>query len=163
MDPNANTAFSYDIKCLSSGILVQELDNLPFNKNQCEVVTQRQPSKAEWQDLMFAWPVVKWVKSNAIVYAKGLQTVGIGAGQTSRVSSAELGIMKAHQAGLSVQGAVVASDAFYPFADGVEKAAEAGVTAIIQPGGSMRDKEVIAAADKYNIAMVFTTVRHFRH
>lgn len=157
------SAFPYDIKCLSNGILVQERDDIIFNKANCQVVTKRAPTAAEWKDLLFAWHVVKWVKSNAIVYAKDLRTVGMGAGQTSRVSSAALGVLKAHEAGLSVKGAVVASDAFYPFRDGVDKAVEAGVTAIIQPGGSMRDAEVIAAANEHGLAMVFTGVRHFRH
>lgn len=163
LHPTAKPAFPYDIKCLSSGLLVQELDQTPFNQHNCRTVTTRAPSAAEWQDLIFAWQVVKWVKSNAIVYANARRTIGIGAGQTSRVCSAELGILKAEQAGLSVKGAVVASDAFYPFRDGVDKAAQAGVTAIIQPGGSMRDAEVIAAANEHGLAMVFTEVRHFRH
>ncbi|MFI4954300.1 MAG: bifunctional phosphoribosylaminoimidazolecarboxamide formyltransferase/IMP cyclohydrolase [Gammaproteobacteria bacterium] len=162
-NPSAALAFPYDIKCLSNGLLLQELDQVPFHRDSCRVVTTRVPSAEEWQDLVFAWQVVKWVKSNAIVYAKDQRTIGIGAGQTSRVCSAEFGILKAAQAELSVNGAVVASDAFYPFRDGVDKAAQAGVTAIIQPGGSMRDPEVISAANEHGLAMVFTDVRHFRH
>ena len=115
------------------------------------------------KDLRFSWAVVKHIKSNAIVYARDLKTIGIGTGQPSRVDSSELAIRKAANEGLSIEGSVVASDAFFPFADGVEAAAKAGATAIIQPGGSIRDKEVIEMADKYNIAMVFTGIRHFRH
>lgn len=156
-------AFPYDIKRLSCGILLQQLDTTYVAQADCQIVTKRAPTEKEWQDLLFAWQVVKWVKSNAIVYAKHEQTVGIGAGQTSRVSSAELGILKAHEAKLTVAGAVVASDAFYPFRDGIDAAAKAGVTAIIQPGGSMRDAEAIAAANEHGLAMVFTCVRHFKH
>ena len=160
---NTRTGLNFDIKCISSGVLIQQLDNAPFDRDACKIVTKRQPTASEWNDLTFAWHVAKYVKSNAIVYARNEQTIGIGAGQTSRVSSAELGILKAEQAGLNVTDAVVASDAFYPFRDGVDAAAAAGVTAIIQPGGSMRDAEVIAAADEHGLAMVFTSVRHFRH
>lgn len=160
---NHQQAFPYDIKRLSNGILLQALDTAIITRAQCQVVTSRAPTDTEWEDLLFSWHVVKWVKSNAIVYAKHQQTVGIGAGQTSRVSSAHLGVLKAHEANLSVEGAVVASDAFYPFRDGVEAAAKAGVTAIIQPGGSMRDAEVIAAANEHGLAMIFTGIRHFKH
>jgi phosphoribosylaminoimidazolecarboxamide formyltransferase/IMP cyclohydrolase len=160
---NNSSAFPYDIKRLSCGILLQELDTASIQQADCKIVTARAPTEKEWQDLLFAWHVVKWVKSNAIVYVKNQQTVGIGAGQTSRVSSAELGVLKAHEAKLTVTGACVASDAFYPFRDGVDAAAIAGVTAIIQPGGSMRDAEVIAAANEHGLAMVFTGVRHFKH
>ena len=128
-----------------------------------KVVTQRQPSEAELNDLLFAWTVAKHVKSNAIVYARDLATVGIGAGQMSRVDSTKIASIKAQAAGLSLAGSVVASDAFFPFRDGLDVLAEAGATAVIQPGGSMRDEEVIAAADEHGIAMVFTGARHFRH
>jgi phosphoribosylaminoimidazolecarboxamide formyltransferase/IMP cyclohydrolase len=128
-----------------------------------KVVTKRTPTEAELNDLIFAWKVAKFVKSNAIVYAKDRQTVGVGAGQMSRVNSARIAAIKAEHAGLQVEGAVMASDAFFPFRDGIDNAAKAGIKAIIQPGGSIRDEEVIAAADEAGIAMVFTGMRHFRH
>ena len=128
-----------------------------------KVVTQRAPTEAQLSDLLFAWRVAKFVKSNAIVYAKDQRTVGVGAGQMSRVVSAKIAALKAEEAGLIVPGSVLASDAFFPFRDGVDAAAAAGIVAMIQPGGSMRDNEVIAAADEHGIAMVFTGVRHFRH
>jgi phosphoribosylaminoimidazolecarboxamide formyltransferase/IMP cyclohydrolase len=127
------------------------------------VVSRRQPDEDQWSDMLFAWKVARMVKSNAIVYAAGGRTVGIGAGQMSRVDSARIGRWKAEDAGLPVTGSVLASDAFFPFRDGIDTAAGAGVRAVIQPGGSMRDDEVIAAADEHDIAMVFTGVRHFRH
>jgi phosphoribosylaminoimidazolecarboxamide formyltransferase/IMP cyclohydrolase len=126
-------------------------------------VTRRQPTPQERRDLLFAWRVCKFVKSNAIVFAREETTVGIGAGQMSRVYSSRIGAIKAEDAGLTVRGAVMASDAFFPFRDGVDVAARQGVTAVIQPGGSMRDAEVIAAADEAGLAMVFTGMRHFRH
>ena len=126
-------------------------------------MTKRAPSEAELNDLLFAWKVAKFVKSNAIIYAKDRQTVGVGAGQMSRVNSARIAAIKAEHAGLQVEGAVMASDAFFPFRDGIDNAAKAGIKAIIQPGGSIRDEEVIAAADEAGIAMVFTGMRHFRH
>jgi phosphoribosylaminoimidazolecarboxamide formyltransferase/IMP cyclohydrolase len=128
-----------------------------------KVVTKRAPTEQEINDLIFAWKVAKYVKSNAIVYAKNRQTIGVGAGQMSRVNSARIAAIKAEHAGLQVAGSVMASDAFFPFRDGLDNAAKAGVTAVIQPGGSMRDAEVIAAADEAGIAMVFTGMRHFRH
>ena len=127
------------------------------------VVTRRAPDERELEDLLFAWRVVKFVKSNAIVYARDGRTVGVGAGQMSRVWSARIAAEKAAAEGLEVRGSVMASDAFFPFRDGVDQAAEAGVTAVIQPGGSVRDEEVIAAADEHGMAMVFTGMRHFRH
>ena len=148
---------------ISGGLLVQDKDIAMIDESDLKVVTQRKPSTDELADLLFAWRVVKYVKSNAIVYARERRTLGIGAGQMSRVWSAKIGILKAQDAGLSVAGSVMASDAFFPFRDGVDAAAEAGITAIIQPGGSIRDPEVIAAADEAGIAMVFTGVRHFRH
>src|SRR5690554_359660 len=126
-------------------------------------VTRRAPGEAELRDMLFAWRVAKFVKSNAIVYAKDNATVGVGAGQMSRVYSARIAGIKAADAGLAVKGSVMASDAFFPFRDGLDAAAEAGIRAVIQPGGSMRDAEVIAAADEHDIAMVFTGIRHFRH
>ena len=126
-------------------------------------VTQRQPSPAELEDLLFAWKVATWVKSNAIVFCKNKMTMGVGAGQMSRLDSARIASIKAGHAGLSLTGTVVASDAFFPFRDGLDVVAEAGAVAVVQPGGSVRDDEVIAAANERNIAMVFTGTRHFRH
>ena len=127
------------------------------------VVTERAPSSAEHEALLFAWQVAKFVKSNAIVYAKDNSTIGVGAGQMSRVNSARIAVDKATQAGLTVSGSVMASDAFFPFRDGIDHAAAAGVVAVIQPGGSKRDDEVIAAANEHGISMIFTGMRHFRH
>ena len=126
-------------------------------------VTKRRPTEEEIKDLMFAWKVAKFVKSNAIVYVKNKQTIGIGAGQMSRVISAEIANIKAKEEGLEVSGSAMASDAFFPFRDGIDKAASSGIASIIQPGGSIKDEEVIAAADENNIAMLFTGIRHFRH
>ena len=134
-----------------------------IDRDNLNTVTQRAPTEAEWADLLFAWKVAKFVKSNAIVYAANQRTIGVGAGQMSRVNSARIAAIKAEQAGLTVEGAVMASDAFFPFRDGIENAAARGIAAVIQPGGSMRDEEVIAAADEAGIAMVFTGMRHFRH
>ena len=127
------------------------------------MVSQRQPSDDELADMLFAWKVAKMVKSNAIVYAKNNQTIGVGAGQMSRVNSARIAAIKAEHAGLEVKGAVMASDAFFPFRDGIDNAANVGISCVIQPGGSMRDEEVIAAANEHSMAMVFTGMRHFRH
>ena len=127
------------------------------------VVSERSPSEQDMRDLLFAWRVVKFVKSNAIIYASNERTIGVGAGQMSRVNSARIAAIKAEHAGLDVAGAVMASDAFFPFRDGIDNAAERGIKAVIQPGGSIRDDEVIAAANAAGIAMVFTGVRHFRH
>ena len=127
------------------------------------VATKRAPTDAEWDDLLFAWKVAKFVKSNAIIYAANQRTIGVGAGQMSRVNSARIAAIKAEHAGLEVKGAVMASDAFFPFRDGIDNAAERGIAAVIQPGGSMRDEEVIAAANEAGMAMVFTGMRHFRH
>ena len=134
-----------------------------IDRDKLNTVTQRAPTEAEWADLLFAWKVAKFVKSNAIVYAANQRTIGVGAGQMSRVNSARIAAIKAEHAGLSVEGAVMASDAFFPFRDGIENAAARGIAAVIQPGGSMRDEEVIAAANEAGIAMVFTGMRHFRH
>ena len=150
-------------KRIGSGILVQTSDLHELSRDDCKVVSRLQPGDQEWQDLMFAWKVARMVKSNAIVYVAGGRTIGIGAGQMSRVDSARIGRWKAQDADLPIQGSVMASDAFFPFRDGIDTAAEAGVKAVIQPGGSMRDEEVIAAADEHGIAMVFTGIRHFRH
>jgi len=151
----------YDLKKVNGGLLVQTADI--ECAQDLKTATKREPSDAELEDLLFAWNVCKHVKSNAIIFAKDTRTVGIGAGQMSRIDSTRIGIMKAKDAGLEIKGCVMASDAFFPFRDNVDKAAEAGVTAIIQPGGSIRDEEVIKAADEHKIAMVFTGVRHFRH
>ncbi|MBT8049774.1 MAG: bifunctional phosphoribosylaminoimidazolecarboxamide formyltransferase/IMP cyclohydrolase [Gammaproteobacteria bacterium] len=150
-------------KRIGSGLLVQTSDLKPVTPTDCRVVTKLQPTDEQWQDLMFAWKVARMVKSNAIVYASGGRTVGVGAGQMSRVDSARIGRWKAEDAGLPIQGAVMASDAFFPFRDGIDTAAGAGIKAVIEPGGSMRDDEVIAAADEHGMAMVFTGIRHFRH
>jgi phosphoribosylaminoimidazolecarboxamide formyltransferase / IMP cyclohydrolase len=150
-----------DFKRVNGGLLVQDADLELFN--ELKVVTKRAPTDAEMEDLLFTWRIAKFVKSNAIVYGRGNATVGVGAGQMSRVNSARIAAIKAEHAGIPVQGAVMASDAFFPFRDGLDNAAAVGVTAVIQPGGSMRDAEVIAAADEHNIAMVFTGMRHFRH
>jgi phosphoribosylaminoimidazolecarboxamide formyltransferase/IMP cyclohydrolase len=150
-----------DFKRVNGGLLVQESDLLLFN--DLKVVTKRQPTDKEMRDLIFAWKVSKFVKSNAIIYSKDKMTIGVGAGQMSRVNSARIAGIKAEQANLDVKGSVMASDAYFPFRDGLDNAASVGITAVIQPGGSMRDEEVIAAADENDIAMVFTGMRHFRH
>ncbi|MCF9034445.1 bifunctional phosphoribosylaminoimidazolecarboxamide formyltransferase/IMP cyclohydrolase [Acinetobacter nectaris] len=152
-----------DYKRVNGGLLVQDQDLGMITADELKVVTKRAPSEQEIEDLIFAWKVAKYVKSNAIVYAKNRQTIGVGAGQMSRVNSARIAAIKAEHAGLVVEGAVMASDAFFPFRDGIDNAAKAGIKCIIQPGGSMRDEEVIAAADEAGIAMVFTGMRHFRH
>ncbi len=152
---------SMDFKRVSGGLLVQESDQALYDS--LEVVTIQKPSTQQMSDLIFAWKVAKFVKSNAIVYAGGLMTFGVGAGQMSRVNSSRIAAIKAEHAGLSLSGAVMASDAFFPFRDGLDNAAAVGISAVIQPGGSMRDAEVIAAANEHGIAMVFTGMRHFRH
>jgi phosphoribosylaminoimidazolecarboxamide formyltransferase/IMP cyclohydrolase len=160
--PNQKTE-GLDFKRVTGGLLVQDRDTALVTEDELSVVTKRAPSSEQMQDLLFAWRVAKFVKSNAIVYVKNCQTVGIGAGQMSRVISSRIAGIKADDAGLTVPGAVMASDAFFPFRDGLDLAAQAGISAVIQPGGSMRDDEVIAAADEHGIAMVFTGMRHFRH
>ena len=152
-----------DYKRVNGGLLVQDQDLGMIKAQDLKIVTKRAPTEQEIDDLIFAWKVAKYVKSNAIVYAKNRQTVGVGAGQMSRVNSARIAAIKAEHAGLVVEGAVMASDAFFPFRDGIDNAAKAGIKCIIQPGGSMRDQEVIDAADEAGIAMVFTGMRHFRH
>lgn len=157
------TTDAYDYKCVTGGLLIQELDSVKFDDAQFEVVTKRVPTAQEYADLLFAWHVVKLVKSNAIVLAKNTCTIGIGAGQMSRVFSVKIALLKAKEANLSTRGSVLASDAFFPFRDGVDQAAKEDITAIIQPGGSLRDTEVIQAADEANLAMILTNTRHFRH
>jgi phosphoribosylaminoimidazolecarboxamide formyltransferase/IMP cyclohydrolase len=152
-----------DSKRVAGGLLVQDADLGMITEADLKVVTRRAPTEAELHDLIFAWKVAKYVKSNAIVYAKNRQTIGVGAGQMSRVYSARIAGIKAADENLEVKGSVMASDAFFPFRDGIDAAAAAGITAVIQPGGSMRDPEVIAAADDHGMAMVFTGMRHFRH
>lgn len=154
---------AWDFKRVNGGLLVQSRDIGMITAEDLKVVTKKVPTEKEIHDLIFAWKVAKFVKSNAIVYAKNRQTIGIGAGQMSRVNSARIAAIKAEQAGLALNGAVMASDAFFPFRDGIDNAAKVGIAAIIQPGGSMRDQEVIDAANEANIAMVFTGMRHFRH
>ena len=160
---SAERAPGWDFKRVTGGLLVQDRDLGRAAPSELKVVTQRQPSDAEMADLLFAWQVVKFVKSNAIVYGKDGMILGVGAGQMSRVFSAHIAIMKAQEEKLDLKGAAMASDAFFPFRDGIDLAAEHGITAVIEPGGSMRDAEVIAAADEHNMAMVFTGMRHFRH
>ncbi|HEY8327284.1 MAG TPA: bifunctional phosphoribosylaminoimidazolecarboxamide formyltransferase/IMP cyclohydrolase [Rhodanobacter sp.] len=150
-------------KRVGSGLLIQSADTGMITADDLKVVTRRAPTEAQIHDLIFAWKVAKFVKSNAIVYAHNRQTIGIGAGQMSRVYSAKIAGIKAADEKLEVRGSVMASDAFFPFRDGIDAAAEAGISAVIQPGGSMRDAEVIAAADEHDMAMVFTGMRHFRH
>ena len=152
-----------DFKRVNGGLLVQDRDLGMITRNDLKVVTQRKPDDREMEDLLFTWKVAKFVKSNAIVFGRDRMTIGVGAGQMSRVYSARIAAIKAADAGLDVKGSVLASDAFFPFRDGLDAAAEVGVTSVIQPGGSMRDDEVIAAADEHGIAMVFTGMRHFRH
>lgn len=152
-----------DYKRVNGGLLVQSADMGMIASQDVKIVTQRVPTEAEMHDLIFAWKVAKYVKSNAIVYAKNRQTIGVGAGQMSRVNSARIAAIKAEHAGLEVKGAVMASDAFFPFRDGIDNAASVGISCIIQPGGSMRDQEVIDAANEHGMAMVFTGMRHFRH
>ncbi|MBP9655514.1 MAG: bifunctional phosphoribosylaminoimidazolecarboxamide formyltransferase/IMP cyclohydrolase [Rhodocyclaceae bacterium] len=161
--PLGQPAGAFDYKRVGGGLLVQSADEARIQVADLKVVTRRAPTEAEMRDMLFAWRVAKYVKSNAIVYCKDGMTVGVGAGQMSRVDSARIAKIKAENAGLQIAGCVVASDAFFPFRDGLDVLAQAGATAVIQPGGSMRDEEVIAAANEHDIAMVFTGFRHFRH
>ncbi|WP_312317440.1 bifunctional phosphoribosylaminoimidazolecarboxamide formyltransferase/IMP cyclohydrolase [Stenotrophomonas sp.] len=161
--PQGDGRNNYDTKRIGSGLLVQSADNRGMSRDELKVVSKLAPTEKQFADLLFAWNVAKFVKSNAIVYAKDNRTIGVGAGQMSRVYSARIAGIKAGDANLVVEGSVMASDAFFPFRDGIDAAAAAGIKAVIQPGGSMRDAEVIAAADEHGIAMVFTGVRHFRH
>jgi phosphoribosylaminoimidazolecarboxamide formyltransferase / IMP cyclohydrolase len=160
---NKQSMQALDYKRVTGGLLVQDRDMGMITASDLKIVTRRVPTETEMRDLLFAWKVAKFVKSNAIVYAKNLQTIGVGAGQMSRVNSARIAAIKAEHAGLSVAGSVMASDAFFPFRDGIDNAAKVGITSVIQPGGSMRDNEVIAAANEHGMAMVFTGMRHFRH
>jgi phosphoribosylaminoimidazolecarboxamide formyltransferase / IMP cyclohydrolase len=168
LPPGGKTAWDngqnlMDIKRIGSGLLIQTADNHELQLSDLKVVTKLQPTPQQFQDLLFAWKVAKFVKSNAIVFCKEGMTMGVGAGQMSRLDSARIASIKAGHAQLSLQGTVVASDAFFPFRDGLDVVVDAGATCVIQPGGSMRDKEVIDAADERGVAMVFSGVRHFRH
>ena len=151
-----------DLKTISGGFLLQDVDREPGD-SEYSVVTKRQPTEEEWRALTFGWKIVKWVKSNSVIFVHSDRTLGIGAGQMSRVDSSRFAVAKARDAGLELKGSSVASDAFFPFRDGIDAAAAAGAVAVIQPGGSIRDQEVIDAADEHGMAMVFTKVRHFRH
>ena len=161
--PHGEGRNNVDVKRVGSGLLMQSADIREVTRDELRVVTKIAPTAEQLADLLFAWRVAKYVKSNAIVYASGGRTIGVGAGQMSRVVSAKIATLKAEEAGLVVPGSAMASDAFFPFRDGIDAAAAAGITAVIQPGGSMRDNEVIAAADEHGLAMVFTGIRHFRH
>ena len=154
---------TWDLKKVNGGLLIQDRDDHVLAADDLSIVSERAPTEQEMKDLLFAWRVAKFVKSNAIIYASSQRTIGVGAGQMSRVNSARIAAIKAEHAGLDVAGAVMASDAFFPFRDGIDNAAQRGIRAAIQPGGSIRDDEVIAAANEAGIAMVFTGVRHFRH
>jgi len=156
-----NAQIRFDYKHVNGGLLVQDADQALYQG--LEVVSEVKPDDRQMQDMVFAWQVAKFVKSNAIIYARDSMTIGVGAGQMSRINSARIAAIKAAHAGLEVTGSVMASDAFFPFRDGIDAANEVGIRAIIQPGGSMRDDEVIAATNEHGIAMVFTGMRHFRH
>jgi phosphoribosylaminoimidazolecarboxamide formyltransferase/IMP cyclohydrolase len=158
-----DTSPGFDFKKVSGGLLVQGSDRGKITADDLKVVTKKAPTPEQIQDMLFAWTVVKYVKSNAIIFCKDNMTIGVGAGQMSRVYSTRIAAIKAADEGLEVAGSVMASDAFFPFRDGIDAAAETGIAAIIQPGGSMRDDEVIQAANEHGLAMVFTGMRHFRH
>lgn len=161
--PWEKSVADYDLKRVNGGLLIQDRDLGVITQADLKIVSKRQPTETEIRDLLFTWKVAKFVKSNAIVYGHDGRTVGVGAGQMSRINSARIAGIKAEHAGLKVEGSVMASDAFFPFRDGIDNAAQAGIHCVIQPGGSIRDDEVIAAADEANMAMVFTSMRHFRH
>jgi|TARA_B110000483_G_scaffold164961_1_gene195214 phosphoribosylaminoimidazolecarboxamide formyltransferase/IMP cyclohydrolase len=158
-----NESTGFEFKRVTGGLLVQQRDTGVIGESDLKIVSAKQPTEKQIRDALFTWKVAKYVKSNAIVYGKNLSTIGVGAGQMSRVNSARIAVIKAEHAGLQVEGSVMASDAFFPFRDGIDNAAAAGVVCVIQPGGSIRDDEVIAAADEHQIAMLFTGMRHFRH
>jgi len=158
-----NDSNNLSIKSVSGGVIAQEKDNSIFPQNEYKTVTKKEPAEEEIKNLIFAWKVCKHTKSNAIVFVKDMKAIGVGGGQMSRVDSSRIAVQKAKQHNHNLQGAVAASDAFFPFADGVEEIAENGITAIVQPGGSIRDQEVIDAADKRDISMIFTGIRNFKH
>ena len=161
--PLSRATNALDFKRVGGGMLLQSSDAKQVEPSELRVVSKKQPTVAQMADLQFAWKVAKYVKSNAIVFCKGGMTMGVGAGQMSRLDSARIASIKAGHAGLTLQGTVVASDAFFPFRDGLDVVVDAGATCVIQPGGSMRDNEVIDAANERGVAMVFSGVRHFRH
>jgi phosphoribosylaminoimidazolecarboxamide formyltransferase/IMP cyclohydrolase len=161
--PLSKQGNTLDYKRVGGGLLVQSADAKNVQASELRVVTKLQPTHEQMQDLLFAWKVAKFVKSNAIVFCAGGMTLGVGAGQMSRIDSARIASIKADNAGLTLKGSAVASDAFFPFRDGLDVVCDAGATCVIQPGGSVRDDEVIGAADERGIAMVFTGTRHFRH
>jgi phosphoribosylaminoimidazolecarboxamide formyltransferase/IMP cyclohydrolase len=152
-----------DIKRVGSGILIQTADNHEIAESDLKIISTKQPTATQLQDMLFAWNVAKYVKSNAIVFCGNSMTLGVGAGQMSRIDSTKIAIIKAQNAGLNLQNSVVASDAFFPFRDGIDALADAGAACVIHPGGSMRDEEVIAAANEHGLVMVTTGIRHFRH
>ena len=161
--PLAHDAQAHDFKRVGGGLLVQSTDAQVLNESELKIPTRKKPTQEQMRDLLFAWRVAKFVKSNAIVFARDGATLGIGAGQMSRLDSARVAVFKAQEAKLELAGSVAASDAFFPFRDGLDALAAAGASAVIQPGGSVKDSEVIAAADERGVAMVFTGMRHFRH
>jgi phosphoribosylaminoimidazolecarboxamide formyltransferase/IMP cyclohydrolase len=161
--PQDNNLFSYQLRTITDGFLVQSKDESVVDLREAKIATKREPTEKEWKALEFSWKLVKHVHSNAIIYSTDNQLIGVGAGQMSRVDSAELAVKKAEQAKHSTKNTVCASDAFFPFKDGIEALAKAGITAVVQPGGSIRDEEVIDAANEHNLAMVFTGMRHFKH
>ena len=152
-----------DYKKIGGGWLVQSIDNHQLNINECEIVSKLKPTEEQLLDMRFAWQVAQFVKSNAIIFAKNNKTLGIGAGQMSRVDSTIIATIKAENAGICLENSVVASDAFFPFRDGIDVLAKYGAKCIIQPGGSIKDQEVIEAADEHNLVMLFTRIRHFKH
>jgi phosphoribosylaminoimidazolecarboxamide formyltransferase / IMP cyclohydrolase len=161
--PLSTAMNALDFKRVGGGVLLQSADSKNVSRNELRVVSKLAPTAAQMDDLMFAWKVAKFVKSNAIVFCADGTTLGVGAGQMSRIDSARIASIKAANAGLTLAGSAVASDAFFPFRDGLDVVIDAGATCVVQPGGSMRDDEVIAAADERGVAMVFTGTRHFRH
>jgi phosphoribosylaminoimidazolecarboxamide formyltransferase/IMP cyclohydrolase len=161
--PLGKSVNAYDLKRVGGGLLVQSPDAKNVALSELKVVSKKQPTQQQLQDLMFAWRVAKFVKSNAIVFCANGMTLGVGAGQMSRIDSARIASIKAQNAGLSLAGSAVASDAFFPFRDGLDVVVDAGATCVIQPGGSMRDQEVIDAADERGVVMLLTGTRHFRH
>ena len=162
-DPKAVDNYPDEVRIVHGGFLTQNKDKGFVDIKSCQIVTKRKPTDAEFQALDFSWKIVKHVKSNAIVFAEKDRLIGVGAGQMSRVDSTDIAVMKAKNSDLSIKGTVVASDAFFPFKDAIESLAKAGATAVIQPGGSIRDEEVIQAANENDISMIFTKMRHFKH
>jgi phosphoribosylaminoimidazolecarboxamide formyltransferase/IMP cyclohydrolase len=160
---NQKNYIEHDLKKVPGGLLIQTIDDGKINQSDLKIVSEKIPNENEITDLLFAWRVGKYVKSNAILFCKNKMTIGIGAGQMSRVYSSKIAAIKAQDENLDISGSVMSSDAFFPFRDGIDAVADYGISAVIQPGGSIRDDEVIAAANEHNMAMVFTGMRHFRH